>query len=176
MPHILKLAGSKIWVYFIPYIVSISIIYFAAIPSSVEDACVPSPCGPNAECLDGVCNCIPEFRGDPYVGCRPECVLNADCPRDRACIRNKCLDACPGACALNALCTVIGHVPMCSCPANMTGNAFSQCTPLQGIWRSCYREIKIAFRFNAAKLSKAQSFVNDSRRFNALLCIRYATR
>lgn len=35
-----------------------------------------------------------------------------------------------------------------------------------------YKAIKIAFRFNAAKLSKAQSFLNDSRRFNA--CYFYA--
>lgn len=114
-------------------VLSVHQLCFAATPSPVEDPCVPSPCGPNAECFNGVCNCVPEFRGDPYVGCRPECVLNDDCPRDRACIRNKCMDPCPGACAINALCTVINHVPMCSCPGNMTGNAFSQCTPLLGI-------------------------------------------
>lgn len=128
----MKLGQSTIRVCLISCIISIWIIYFAAISSPVEDPCVPSPCGPNAECSNGICNCIAEFQGNPYIGCRPECVLNADCPRDRACMRNKCLDPCPGACAFNALCTVIGHVPMCNCPGNMTGNAFSQCTPLQG--------------------------------------------
>lgn len=101
----------------------------------IEDECSLSPCGPNTECLKGVCTCLSEFQGNPYLGCRPECVLNTDCPRDRACLRNKCMDPCPGTCGLNAICAVINHVPMCSCPGNMTGNAFSQCTPLQGSQR-----------------------------------------
>lgn len=39
-----------------------------------------------------------------YEGCRPECVLSSDCPSDKACIRNKCKDPCPGVCGLNAEC------------------------------------------------------------------------
>lgn len=95
------------------------------------DPCYPSPCGTNAQCNDGACSCLPEYHGDPYSGCRPECVLNSDCPRDRACLRSKCVDPCPGTCALNAICEVINHVPMCSCPAGLSGNAFVQCQPQQ---------------------------------------------
>lgn len=40
-----------------------------------------------------------------YEGCRPECVLSSDCPSDKACIRNKCKDPCPGVCGLNAECS-----------------------------------------------------------------------
>ena len=98
-----------------------------------EDKCNPSPCGSNALCDDGICTCLPEFQGNAYAGCRPECVLNNDCPRDRACIRNKCDNPCQGgACASNAQCAVINHVPMCSCPTGMTGNAFSLCSVIAG--------------------------------------------
>ena len=104
-------------------------IFLAPIP---QDLCNPSPCGPNTVCNDGACTCLPEYQGNPYSGCRPECVINNDCPRDRACINNKCRDPCPGACAQTAECNVVNHLPMCSCPRNMTGNAFVLCEPLQG--------------------------------------------
>lgn len=95
-----------------------------------HDPCYPSPCGPNAQCNDGVCTCLPEYHGDPYSGCRPECVLNSDCPRDKACLRNKCIDPCPGTCALNAVCEVNNHIPMCTCPPGTEGNAFVACQPV----------------------------------------------
>lgn len=73
------------------------------------------------------------YIGNPYTGCRPECVLNTDCPRDRACVRNQCQDPCPGTCATNAVCNVINYTPMCSCPTGFEGNAFVMCNPVQGI-------------------------------------------
>lgn len=85
----------------------------------------------NAECNDGVCTCLSEYFGDPYGGCRPECVQNPDCTRDKACIQNKCTSPCSGACGSNAECTVVNHLPICSCPSGMTGNAFTQCVPMQ---------------------------------------------
>lgn len=66
--------------------------------------------------------------------CRPECVLNNECPQNKACIRNKCMDPCPGTCGQNALCEVYNHIPMCRCPQGMSGNAFTQCLPYQGIY------------------------------------------
>lgn len=92
-----------------------------------KDLCNPSPCGANANCANGICSCIPGYGGDPYHGCRPECVLNSECPRDKACIRSKCVDPCPGTCGQAALCDVINHIPMCSCPPGYTGNAFVSC-------------------------------------------------
>lgn len=97
-----------------------------------SDPCNPSPCGPNAQCNAGLCACLPEYQGDPYTSCRPECVLNNDCPRNRACVRNKCVDPCPGTCGRNAICNVLNHVPMCSCPTGMAGNAFISCDTLRG--------------------------------------------
>lgn len=93
----------------------------------LEDPCNPSPCGSNAQCRDGVCTCLAEYHGDPYSSCRPECVLNSDCPRDKACFNSKCADPCPGVCASNAICEVFNHIPMCSCQNGMEGNAFVQC-------------------------------------------------
>jgi len=95
-----------------------------------QDPCNPSPCGANAICRDGACTCLPEYRGDPYTACRPECVQNPDCPLDKACVRNKCFDPCIGVCGQNAKCTVINHTPMCACPDGMSGNAFAACYPI----------------------------------------------
>lgn len=91
------------------------------------DPCNPSPCGFNAQCNNGVCTCLPEYQGDPYEGCRPECVLNNDCPFNKACVRNKCKDPCPGTCGLNAECTVSNHAPVCNCLPGYTGNPLSSC-------------------------------------------------
>ncbi|EDW38768.1 GL14154, partial [Drosophila persimilis] len=99
-------------------------------PPVADDPCNPSPCGSNAVCRNGQCSCIPEYQGDPYVSCRPESVLNTDCPRDRACVRNKCIDPCPGTCGVNALCEVTNHIPICRCPDRTSGNAFFECRPV----------------------------------------------
>lgn len=95
-----------------------------------QDPCNPSPCGPNAQCNNGVCSCIPEYQGDPYRECRPECVLNDDCSKDKACIRNRCKNPCPGTCGQNAECTVINHIPTCTCLEKYQGNAFVLCSPI----------------------------------------------
>lgn len=94
--------------------------------------CIPSPCGPNAQCREqngaGACVCLPEYFGNPYEGCRPECVLNSDCPSNRACIRNKCQDPCPGSCGQNAECDVVNHLPSCLCRQGYTGNSYRFCS------------------------------------------------
>jgi len=98
------------------------------------DPCSKSPCGPNAQCNNGICICLSEYFGDPYVGCRPECVLSTDCSTDKACIRNRCVDPCPGTCGQNSLCNVINHTPMCSCPPGTDGNAFISCDVMRGTY------------------------------------------
>ncbi len=75
----------------------------------------------------GSCTCIPEYFGDPYVGCQPECVTNNDCAHDKACINNKCKDPCPGVCGLNAICKTINHNPTCTCYEGYSGNPFVAC-------------------------------------------------
>lgn len=94
--------------------------------------CVPSPCGPNAICREqngaGSCSCLPDYLGNPYEGCRPECILNSDCSPNKACVRNKCVDPCPGTCGQNADCQVINHLPSCICRAGFTGDPFNFCS------------------------------------------------
>ncbi|KAF6203886.1 hypothetical protein GE061_002221 [Apolygus lucorum] len=118
----------------------------ACMRNKCQDPC-PGTCGQNAECQVvnhlPSCNCFPGYTGDPfrycniipqqrdpYRGCRPECVLNTDCPRDKACQRNKCKDPCPGTCGQGARCEVLNHIPMCVCPPGTTGNAFIECRPI----------------------------------------------
>ncbi|XP_026684041.1 LOW QUALITY PROTEIN: neurogenic locus notch homolog protein 1-like, partial [Diaphorina citri] len=101
-------------------------------PPEHENPCVPSPCGPYAQCRDingsPSCSCLPNYIGAP-PNCRPECVQNSECPYDKACIREKCADPCPGSCGYGAVCTVINHSPICTCPEGYIGDAFSSCYP-----------------------------------------------
>ena len=105
-----------------------------------KDPCgYPSPCGENAECsvLNNAakCTCIPPYRGDPYsTGCRPECILNADCPSQLSCINQYCRDPCPGVCGVNAACSVANHIPICSCERGFNGDPFSGCRKDQPIY------------------------------------------
>lgn len=93
-----------------------------------RDPCSPSPCGANTECYNGgECRCIAEYQGNPYEGCRPECTTNAECSRDKACLRSKCINPCPNTCGQNAQCEVINHIPICSCATGYTGDPFTNC-------------------------------------------------
>lgn len=102
-------------------------------PQLEADPCSSSPCGPNAICTDGKCKCLPEYQGNPYIACKPECVLNTDCDISKACVRNKCIDPCPGTCGKNAQCNIYNHMPICNCPPGMSGNAFISCHVITGI-------------------------------------------
>lgn len=103
-------------------------------PPIIQDQinpCVPSPCGSNAICKErngaGACTCLEDYIGNPYEDCRPECTLSSDCPSDKACMRNKCQNPCPGTCGAHAHCQVINHVPSCTCTAGYTGDPFRSC-------------------------------------------------
>lgn len=95
------------------------------------DPCSPSPCGSNAICKKrngaGSCICMQNYYGDPYIGCRPECIQNTDCPTDKACFNTKCENPCVGTCSINAECRVINHVPVCSCVAGYMGDPLVNC-------------------------------------------------
>lgn len=110
------------------YLPSILLVKAIEQPSN---PCNPSPCGANAICKErngvGSCTCITEYFGDPYTSCRPECVTNSDCPRDKACTNNKCINPCQGICGINAECHVNNHAPSCTCLAGYTGNPLNAC-------------------------------------------------
>ena len=93
--------------------------------------CNPSPCGINALCREvneaASCTCIRDYTGNPYIECKPECVVNAECPRHLACVSQHCVDPCPGVCGHHATCSVTNHVPQCRCDPGYTGDAFTAC-------------------------------------------------
>ena len=102
-------------------------------PPPKADPCNPSPCGSNTLCtvLDGgpVCECMNDYIGNPSVACKPECILNTECPTTQACINQKCVDPCPGTCGLNAECRVAIHRAVCTCIRGFEGDPFRQCYP-----------------------------------------------
>lgn len=97
------------------------------------DVCTPNPCGPNSQCKESdgisVCSCLVNYVGRP-PNCRPECVINVECPGNLACIAEKCNDPCPGSCGFHATCSVVKHVPICICEHGYTGDPFSGCSSI----------------------------------------------
>lgn len=69
---------------------------------------------------------MPNYIGSP-PGCRPECTVSIECPQDKACINQKCIDPCPGTCGLKSKCQVLNHSPICSCQSGYTGDPFTRC-------------------------------------------------
>lgn len=108
------------------------IVNIPTYPNATKQPCVPSPCGTTDCNIYGtqiaICDpCLgPEAAYNPQ--CRPECLTNADCPFDRACLGFSCVDPCPGSCGVNALCSVIQHTPVCSCPVGLIGDPFQHCS------------------------------------------------
>lgn len=112
-----------------PFTQCVEIIERLPAPTQSADPCELAQCGPNTECHKGVCKCIPNYFGDPYVGCRPECTMNTDCSPNKACVNTRCIEPCVGTCGVNALCTVYNHIPSCSCPTSYIGDPFVSCRP-----------------------------------------------
>jgi hypothetical protein len=106
-------------------------MYFSVTYLPPESPCQSKPCGSNAICKErngaGSCTCLPNFYGDPYIGCRPECTMNNDCPREKACMNTKCINPCVGTCGINAECNVVNHSPVCTCLNGYEGNPFEMC-------------------------------------------------
>lgn len=102
-------------------------------PAVKRDPCQPSPCGQYSQCRNvndqAICSCLPQYYGSPPQ-CHPECTIHQDCLNDRACINEKCIDPCPGACGINALCKVTNHIPICFCQEGYEGNPFSSCSKI----------------------------------------------
>lgn len=94
--------------------------------------CTPNPCGPSSQCQvvsgQAECGCLANMIGSA-PNCRPECIVNSDCPASVACVNQKCIDPCPGTCGSNSECRVVNHSPVCTCATGYTGNAFSDCRP-----------------------------------------------
>jgi hypothetical protein len=113
----------------------LAITHFISAPAPVIDPCNPTPCGANAQCTQRnkgtftavTCSCIPGYFGDPFLSCRPECIQNQDCPSNKVCTNQKCVDPCPGLCGINAICNVHNHFPRCDCLQGYEGNPSVEC-------------------------------------------------
>ena len=103
----------------------------AILPVEADDPCEPNPCGsystpPVRRDSRCDCSCLPGMVGSP-PNCRPECLRNTDCPTDKACKNQKCIDPCPGLCGRNANCNVRNHIPYCICQTGYIGDPFTSC-------------------------------------------------
>lgn len=76
-----------------------------------------------------MCSCVAHYFGSP-PNCRPECTISSECPADKSCINQRCVDPCPGVCGINAMCRAVNHNPICSCMYNYVGDPFVRCVPL----------------------------------------------
>lgn len=107
-------------------------MFVRIVPEPSVNPCIPSPCGPYSQCRESgshaICSCIENYIGAPPA-CRPECAISSECSLDKACISQRCVDPCPGACGQNARCQAINHNPICSCSSGYAGDPFIQCYP-----------------------------------------------
>lgn len=99
---------------------------------SHPDICASSPCGINAVCYNSTCLCIPEYHGNPYAECRPECTSDNECQKQLACIKLKCINPCKNACGIDAVCNVYNHLAICECPTPLRGDPFVACRHVSG--------------------------------------------
>lgn len=139
LPEILSrdalLLKKKVRIFFSLYfhICCMNICYNLSEPNDPENPCVPSPCGPNSQCrvigTQAACSCVPNYIGQP-PNCRPECTINAECPSNLACIKEKCQDPCLGSCGVNALCSVVNHNAICTCISGYEGDPTMQCSTI----------------------------------------------
>lgn len=58
-------------------------------------------------------------------------MTSSECSQNEACSNQKCVDPCPGTCGIGAVCKVVNHNPICSCPTSYTGNPFTRCQIIQ---------------------------------------------
>ncbi|KAG5895969.1 hypothetical protein JTB14_027969 [Gonioctena quinquepunctata] len=99
-----------------------------------QDPCsLANPCGANAECRTNfhrpTCICPDGWLGNPQVSCyKPECKSDNDCPYDKSCINENCLNPCVAQnCGRGAECIVQNHHAQCRCPLGTQGDPFLAC-------------------------------------------------
>ncbi|TRY80549.1 hypothetical protein TCAL_10964 [Tigriopus californicus] len=85
------------------------------------DPCNPNPCGMMAICTpkgydDYHCECPRGRFGDGFISCQQgECLKDADCPNDKACMDYFCISPClmNSTCSAQDFCKVINHISVC---------------------------------------------------------------
>ena len=109
---------------------------------------------------DYECICQRGTFGDPYAGCQQgECLTDAECPDDRACIDYFCLNPCltNSTCRAQDFCQVRRHVPVCGYNFDEPPKVCTQSTRNARSKTSIRRLVKV-FHFFERSLEK--KFVN----------------
>lgn len=90
-----------------------------------------------------------------------ECTVDDNCPNDRFCKNERCLDPCTydSPCGRGAFCHADKHRPVCKCPAGFTGNAKINCIPRKYILHLFRPEYAAIFYMNISYAFYVQ-FVN----------------
>lgn len=100
----------------------------------VTNPCEPNPCGPFSVCKNvaesATCSCKLGYVGVPPL-CSPECTINEDCPKDKTCNKEKCVNPCLGSCGFNANCRASNHLAICTCLVGYRGDPFVGCYEVQ---------------------------------------------
>jgi hypothetical protein len=105
----------------------------------IDPCLVKNPCAPQAQCNTRahhpVCTCPEGYGGDPYRQCyRPECRTDTDCPLDKACVQENCVNPClstSAPCGRGAECRVDFHAARCVCPVGLQGNPLVACVSVE---------------------------------------------
>lgn len=107
------------------------------LPPQIKSPCDPNPCGAFASCREAagsaICSCKEGYFGAP-PRCAPECAINEDCPNDKACVRERCVDPCLGSCGSNTECRAMNHLAICTCLRGYRGNSFVGCYQFDGTY------------------------------------------
>lgn len=86
------------------------------------------------------CSCPPGYTGNPLSSCKiesieekPECKMDADCPKKLACFNGICKNPCyeTHPCGKNTECIVVDSLPLrtmsCMCLPGYVGDADTEC-------------------------------------------------
>lgn len=145
---------SSVFIYFLHASLSL-LVEKPVVEVEHRNPCVPSPCGPNSQCrvvgTTPACSCLPNYLGRS-PNCRPECVINAECPGNLACQNERCADPCPGSCGIHATCMVVKHTPVCSCIPGYTGDPFAGCSLCKNLYYSSPSSREIAYILDRSPL------------------------
>lgn len=90
-------------------------------------------CGENAECIPNNhafdCQCLSGYSGHPYIECSKVlgCRSDSECDPQESCINGYCGSPCN--CGQYAMCNVINHQGVCTCPPGYLGDGIHGCHP-----------------------------------------------
>lgn len=108
-------------------------------PCSVLEPCQsPSRCEvvPSSPVRTMICICPEGYVSSGSGTCKPtkpvieigECIVDSDCPNEKACLNGICRDPCN--CGINAECRIKDHKPVCSCKQGYDGNPQLECVKI----------------------------------------------